>query len=687
MKNSGLFAIVATGIALAALSAAPRVHAQVPEVERQALIELYQATGGDDWVRNDGWLGPEGTECDWFGISCSQHEDGGRRVTGMNLSANNLRGRIPESLGSLPELVSLELNRNRLTGEVPGSLLNVGVNSIAGVVIDLSDNRLEGFGIFDVETHPDRGSRPFLGFEPKRVVLANNRIRELPGAGWGSEEADISSLMLSGNQIEDEVVFTETSWPSLTTLDLSNNLIRGGFEFAEGSLPSLRTLDLSNNRVRGEFEFSEDPLPSLSTLDLSNNEITAWQDPVALPALWTLRLRDNSLARLSADVLDGMPALRELDAADNQFESLDFIVEERTELVMLDLTGNRLSGPIPREILEMKNLRSSEGIAFLDQHLGGLRLCWNDLFAPDEEVRTFVRAHHTGVNFELCQGRQRVELDPGFSGTYFTPARDGEFVSLMQLDRGAFLLFQFTFDAEGGQRWRFGVVENPVRPFGVELDPLFESEGRFAVGYDPDGVDGERLNRGFAEIDGLANDKLAMLQGRRELRRVAANRPFMFLREVSAQRLEYKPLTRIAGTRCDNAGPHQWTSGLWFDPQRDGDGFLVEDLGDGRALVFWWTHTPDGSGDQAWMFGVGEYDDPGSGTLVIDEVFQPVGARYGEEFDSEDLRVEPWGRMRLRFVNPDSAEISWISDRAEYGAGSFSLVPLARPRLADCPPE
>ena len=46
-------------------------YSQIPTVEREALIALYNSTNGANWTNNSDWLGSAGTECDWYGIDCS----------------------------------------------------------------------------------------------------------------------------------------------------------------------------------------------------------------------------------------------------------------------------------------------------------------------------------------------------------------------------------------------------------------------------------------------------------------------------------------------------------------------------------------------------------------------------------------------------------------------------------------
>ena len=46
----------------------------LPAAECQALIELYNATDGDHWTNNEGWVGPD-NPCSWFGIGCNADGD------------------------------------------------------------------------------------------------------------------------------------------------------------------------------------------------------------------------------------------------------------------------------------------------------------------------------------------------------------------------------------------------------------------------------------------------------------------------------------------------------------------------------------------------------------------------------------------------------------------------------------
>ena len=94
-----------------------------PETEREALVALYNATGGPNWNGNNNWL-LDVPISEWEGVIT---DDNGR-ITRLYLSYNQLSGEIPAELGDLTSLTWLGLGGNQLTGEIPaelGSLTNL----------------------------------------------------------------------------------------------------------------------------------------------------------------------------------------------------------------------------------------------------------------------------------------------------------------------------------------------------------------------------------------------------------------------------------------------------------------------------------------------------------------------------------------------------------------------------------
>ena len=111
-----VFLILSNGIFLDAL-------AQIPPIERAALIDLYSNSDGDHWEDNSGWkalpldvdgFAISGTEGSWYGVTVVIDT-----VTEIDHHSNNLTGDIPSSISDLLNLTSLNLGENQLISIPP----------------------------------------------------------------------------------------------------------------------------------------------------------------------------------------------------------------------------------------------------------------------------------------------------------------------------------------------------------------------------------------------------------------------------------------------------------------------------------------------------------------------------------------------------------------------------------------
>jgi hypothetical protein len=69
-ENRAMKLLISTFFTLLLISLAGASYAQIPQIERDALVALYNSTDGANWTDNTGWLGEAGTECSWFGVRC-----------------------------------------------------------------------------------------------------------------------------------------------------------------------------------------------------------------------------------------------------------------------------------------------------------------------------------------------------------------------------------------------------------------------------------------------------------------------------------------------------------------------------------------------------------------------------------------------------------------------------------------
>ena len=108
---------VRTHLGAAAVLLVADERRRAAEPDRDELLALYEATGGDEWSQDDHWLSgrPVG---EWWGVTTNAEG----RVEVLDLRHNQLSGEIPQVLGNLTELSELRLSGNQLSGEIPPQL-------------------------------------------------------------------------------------------------------------------------------------------------------------------------------------------------------------------------------------------------------------------------------------------------------------------------------------------------------------------------------------------------------------------------------------------------------------------------------------------------------------------------------------------------------------------------------------
>jgi Leucine-rich repeat (LRR) protein len=357
--------------ALAWLAHETSAGAQVPAVERAALIDFYHATGGPGWARRDGWLGPAGTECTWFGVGCI----GGTRVRFLALSANGLTGSLPASLRDLSQLLQLIVFENTLSGEIPTALADLAqLESLA-----LQDNDFSG-------TLP----ASLRQVASLRSLLASNNQLAGPLPDWISELSALEHLSLGGNRFEGPLPASWAALDALRSLDVAGNRLTGELPEWLGDLTQLGTLDLGGNRLVGEIPAALGRLAGLVRLGLGRNALegTLPDELGALSGLLFLELHANRLAGPFPPWIPNLSDLFMLRLDGNSFSGpLPPELGQLDRLQFLFLTSNRFSGRIPPEL---------GGMAALER----LGLESNQLTGPlPSELQALTGARHIGFSF------------------------------------------------------------------------------------------------------------------------------------------------------------------------------------------------------------------------------------------------------------------------------------------------
>ena len=316
-------------------------------VQRYALATLYLSTDGENWFNNENWLSDE-DECTWYSISVSSNGpcNANGFMTSMDLSFNDLNGRLPPEIGLLSRLETLSLtgqnNEKAISGILPTSMgnmkslvyLNVRGNALVGPLPSQLGN-LDRLEVLD---------------------LGMNRFT-LPLPRQLGNLASLRVLNLELNRVTGTLPTEVNLLTRLEQLRLGSNRMTGALAIV-GSLTSLKVLNLEQNRFTS-ISFRGAQLPNLETLTLYDNDITS-RIPRQFGGFISLRrlnLHSNSLQGPVPTELGQLQGLEELNLAYNRLTG-----EIPTELGVvaglnkLELQTNRLKGNIPVTLQNLSNL-------------------------------------------------------------------------------------------------------------------------------------------------------------------------------------------------------------------------------------------------------------------------------------------------------------------------------------------
>ena len=287
------------------------------DVDRTALVALYEATDGDNWTNSDNWRSTTAPLKEWYGVTI---DDSGR-VSGVDLPANNLTGSIPSELGALSGLTKLALHQNHLTGSIPSELGRLA--SLQN--LNLSENQLDG------PIPPELGSLANLG----TLDLQSNNLTGTIPPELGNLAA-LTVLALHQNSLTGPIPLALERLTSLQYLSLARNQLSGPIPPELGNLAALTTLALHQNNLTGPIPPELGNLANLGDLNLWGNSLSGPIPPELgnLTSLWQLSLAGNDLTG---------PIPSELGNLGNT-------------LVVHQFHANNLTGSIPESFLQLERL-------------------------------------------------------------------------------------------------------------------------------------------------------------------------------------------------------------------------------------------------------------------------------------------------------------------------------------------
>jgi Leucine-rich repeat (LRR) protein len=412
MKNFTL----ALAIALVASAGPSRSSAQAINVnDSLALVDLYNSTGGPNWVNHTNWLTSKPVYT-WFGITSQDSI----RVNIVTLNNNNLIGILSSSIGNLTALYFLDLSFNRLSGSIPSSVLNY---SYCG--INLAHNQLSG----TIPLFPFNSITPldltynnytFSMLEPILIasqtspigilydsiqsdlpLIQNGNTLSIAAGGtvtnntytWYKDGTLVAtktgdSTYLSTGAGSYGVAVTNSQVPRLTLYSIQNVNTQDSLSLIDlynstngpgwvnntnwattapvatwyGVTPRLgrvTQLNLQGNNLSGPIPTSIGNLTSVNILNFYINQLSGSIPTTVdnLQLLTNLKLNSNRLTGSIPASFGNLPNLNFLYLSGNLLSgSIPSSLGNMTNLSWLELEGNQLSGSIPQELGNLKNI-------------------------------------------------------------------------------------------------------------------------------------------------------------------------------------------------------------------------------------------------------------------------------------------------------------------------------------------
>lgn len=275
----------------------------------------------------------------------------------------------------------------------------------------------------------------------------------------------------------------------------------------------------------------------------------------------------------------------------------------------------------------------------------------------DQKMSAAISQTAKWPSHDLFPTTLRPEPEPAgarYSGSWYDTTHDGEGFAIAVVNPTTAVIYWFTYDREGRQRWYFGLAR--LEGHRMMVDSLLATHGgKFGPDFDPEDVQTTEVGSlvinfydgGHAKADYLLN----------------ADSGFMELTRLSVPFTSDDPA----------ASGGDWRNGLWYDPTHDGEGYVVEVLPDGRIVIYWFTYDDDG--EPAWMIGTVKGPSLEDGADILMELTE--GGNFGVGFDPENVVLSGNGTGTIR-IRCHAASV------AEYSGGDarFPEVALNLERLA-----
>ncbi|XP_015899387.4 receptor-like protein 7 [Ziziphus jujuba] len=271
------------------------------------------------------------------------------RLEDLNLSINNLSGQIPPSIGNLSRLESFDLSNNGLSGPIPPSIGKL----IRLDYLYLRYNNLSG------PIPPSIGKLTRL---EDLELSYNNLSGQIPPSLGNLSQ--LAYLDISSNCFEGVIHWSLFAISSLEGMYMSDNQFSGPLNIQNISSSQLVRLDISGNMLNGEIPKSISKLRNVEWLKLGSNNLSGTVELDTFSSLRVLDLSSNNISKLSYghDMASILLNLAYFNLSSCNITEFPEFLKSQHELQRLDLSHNKIEGPIPKWFLSV----SINNLFFLD---------------------------------------------------------------------------------------------------------------------------------------------------------------------------------------------------------------------------------------------------------------------------------------------------------------------------------
>ncbi|KAJ0772113.1 putative non-specific serine/threonine protein kinase [Helianthus annuus] len=333
----------------------------------------------------------------------------------LKIGSWNLGPRFPSWLRSQGNLTEIDIGNTGISDIMPRwfwssfsdiDFLNISHNSIRGTLEDL--NILAPESVVDLSSNRFEG--PFPGkFNEADFVLLDVSYNHLSGSLEQflcpilEKDRSLQVLELANNNLSGVIPDCWMNWQALSVINFENNKLSGGIPKSIESLSSIQSFNIRNNNLSGKLPAFLLNSKSLQIIELAENEFTG-SIPLLIKGeetkLKLLSLRLNKLAGEIPEELCRLTSIQILDLAHNNLSGTiptcfyNFSIMSRRQqpsplvfydvpfqirvlgsallvtkgreyeyrsilylVTTLDLSSNKFSGPIPKELMHLSGLR------------------------------------------------------------------------------------------------------------------------------------------------------------------------------------------------------------------------------------------------------------------------------------------------------------------------------------------